>query len=54
MSRFRDFLREKSDTPKEEELLAAKLMGRWRGGGRRAGRAEGCSFAKRLVDLRIP
>jgi Dyp-type peroxidase family len=29
---FRDFLRENAETPEEQELLAAKLMGRWRSG----------------------
>ena len=29
---FRDYLREKPDTPKTQELLAAKFMGRWRSG----------------------
>jgi Dyp-type peroxidase family len=29
---FRDCLREHADTPEEEELLAAKFMGRWRSG----------------------
>ena len=29
---FRDFLREHGDTPEEQELVAAKLMGRWRSG----------------------
>lgn len=29
---FRDCLREYADTPEEEELLAAKFMGRWRSG----------------------
>ena len=29
---FRDFLREHGKTPEEQELLAAKLMGRWRSG----------------------
>ncbi|WP_433566097.1 Dyp-type peroxidase [Nocardia sp. CA-151230] len=29
---FRDFLRENADTPDGQELLAAKLMGRWRSG----------------------
>jgi Dyp-type peroxidase family len=32
VSRFRDFLRENGKTPEEQELLAAKLMGRWRSG----------------------
>jgi Dyp-type peroxidase family len=32
VGRFRDFLRENSKTPEEQELLAAKLMGRWRSG----------------------
>ena len=30
--RFRDFLREHGKTPEEQELVAAKLMGRWRSG----------------------
>lgn len=29
---FRDYLRERSDSPEAEELLAAKFMGRWRSG----------------------
>ena len=29
---FRDFLRENGSTPEEQELIAAKLMGRWRSG----------------------
>jgi Dyp-type peroxidase family len=29
---FRDYLRENADTPEEQELLAAKIMGRWRSG----------------------
>jgi deferrochelatase/peroxidase EfeB len=29
---FRDFLRSQGDTPEAQELVAAKLMGRWRGG----------------------
>lgn len=29
---FRDFLRQNGETPEEQELLAAKLMGRWRSG----------------------
>jgi deferrochelatase/peroxidase EfeB len=29
---FRDFLRQQADTPEEQELIAAKLMGRWRSG----------------------
>jgi Dyp-type peroxidase family len=32
VSRFRDFLRKIGETPEERELLAAKLMGRWRSG----------------------
>jgi Dyp-type peroxidase family len=32
VGRFRDFLREHGDTPQEQELVAAKLMGRWRSG----------------------
>ncbi|WP_280352506.1 Dyp-type peroxidase [Nocardia abscessus] len=32
VGRFRDFLAEQCDTPEEQELLAAKLMGRWRSG----------------------
>jgi Dyp-type peroxidase family len=32
VGRFRDFLRENGKTPQEQELLAAKLMGRWRSG----------------------
>jgi deferrochelatase/peroxidase EfeB len=29
---FRDFLRQNAETPEQQELLAAKLMGRWRSG----------------------
>ena len=29
---FRDYLREHADTPEDQELLAAKFMGRWRSG----------------------
>ena len=29
---FRDFLREHGNTPDEQELIAAKFMGRWRSG----------------------
>ena len=29
---FRDFLRQNGQTPEEQELIAAKLMGRWRSG----------------------
>lgn len=32
VGRFRDFLREHGATPAEQELIAAKLMGRWRSG----------------------
>ena len=32
VSKFRDFLREHGKTPEEQELVAAKLMGRWRSG----------------------
>jgi Dyp-type peroxidase family len=32
VGRFRDFLRQHAQTPEEQELLAAKLMGRWRSG----------------------
>ncbi|SNY77346.1 Dyp-type peroxidase family [Nocardia amikacinitolerans] len=32
VGRFRDFLAEHAETPEEQELLAAKLMGRWRSG----------------------
>src|SRR5262249_31575420 len=32
VGRFRDFLRQHGDTPEEQELVAAKLMGRWRSG----------------------
>ena len=32
VGKFRDFLREHGKTPEGEELLAAKLMGRWRSG----------------------
>src|SRR5438128_860563 len=30
MGKFRDFLREHGETPEGQELIAAKLMGRWR------------------------
>lgn len=32
VGRFRDFLRSHGKTPEEQELIAAKLMGRWRSG----------------------
>jgi Dyp-type peroxidase family len=32
VGRFRDFLRQHGETPEERELVAAKLMGRWRSG----------------------
>src|SRR6202040_3091031 len=32
VGRFRDFLREHGKTHEEQELIAAKLMGRWRSG----------------------
>jgi Dyp-type peroxidase family len=32
VGRFREFLAEHGDTPEEQELIAAKLMGRWRSG----------------------
>src|SRR6516165_4003723 len=32
VGRFRDFLRQQGKTPEEQELVAAKLMGRWRSG----------------------
>jgi Dyp-type peroxidase family len=32
VGRFRDFLAQHGDTPEEQELIAAKLMGRWRSG----------------------
>ena len=32
VGRFRDFLRQQGDTREERELIAAKLMGRWRSG----------------------
>ena len=32
VARFRDFLREHGETQEEQELVAAKLMGRWRSG----------------------
>ncbi len=32
VGKFRDFLRENGQTPEEQELIAAKLMGRWRSG----------------------
>jgi hypothetical protein len=30
MDEIRDFLRQNGKTPDEQELIAAKLMGRWR------------------------
>ena len=32
MGKFREFLRQHGDTAEEQELIAAKLMGRWRSG----------------------
>ena len=32
VGKFRDFLRTQGKTPQEQELIAAKLMGRWRSG----------------------
>jgi deferrochelatase/peroxidase EfeB len=32
VGKFRDFLRQHGKTPEEQELIAAKLMGRWRSG----------------------
>ena len=32
VGKFREFLREHGKTPEEQELIAAKLMGRWRSG----------------------
>jgi Dyp-type peroxidase family len=32
VSKFREFLRSNGETPEEQELIAAKLMGRWRSG----------------------
>ena len=32
VGRFRDFLRQHGKTPEDQEMLAAKLMGRWRSG----------------------
>jgi Dyp-type peroxidase family len=32
VGKFRDFLRQNGSTPEEQELVAAKLMGRWRSG----------------------
>jgi deferrochelatase/peroxidase EfeB len=32
VGRFRDFLHQQGKTPEEQELVAAKLMGRWRSG----------------------
>ena len=32
VGKFRDFLKEHGSTPEEQELVAAKLMGRWRSG----------------------
>ncbi len=66
---FRDYLRENADTPEEQELLAAKFMGRWRSGaplvlapgqGRsRAGRRSDAQQRLQLqgdgpVRLRVP
>ena len=33
VGKFRDFLAEHGEPPEEQELIAAKLMGRWRSGG---------------------
>jgi deferrochelatase/peroxidase EfeB len=33
VGRFRDFLKENGETPEEQELVAAKMMGRWRKSG---------------------
>ena len=32
VGKFREFLRQHGETPEEQELIAAKLMGRWRSG----------------------
>jgi Dyp-type peroxidase family len=32
VGKYREFLRQHGDTPEEQELIAAKLMGRWRSG----------------------
>ena len=32
VGKFRDFLRQHGETAEEQELIAAKLMGRWRSG----------------------
>ena len=32
VGRFREFLRQHGETAEEQELIAAKLMGRWRSG----------------------
>ena len=32
VGKFREFLWQHGDTPEEQELIAAKLMGRWRSG----------------------
>jgi len=32
VGKFRDFLRANGESPEEQELIAAKLMGRWRSG----------------------
>ena len=32
VGKFRDFLKQHGETPEEQELIAAKLMGRWRSG----------------------
>lgn len=32
VGKFRDFLKRNGDTPEEQEMIAAKLMGRWRSG----------------------
>lgn len=47
---FRDYLRERSDSPEAEELLAAKFMGRWRSG------APWCSLPSTTIpnSVRIP
>jgi hypothetical protein len=54
---FRDFLREHGQTPEEQELIAAKLMGRWRSGAplswrrRRTTRPSGPTRAQQRLQL---
>ena len=56
--KFRDFLREHGETPEEQELIAAKLMGRWRSGaplvlapGQGRSGARGRSAAQQRLQL---